>query len=417
MAVFHNRPFGRANTTWARWSADVESCSTSLDAGSLFEGQRGGGVLDAIIARVTCVGAAGGELAMGANELAAVCGAQDGHDEQLARAPRTGDVLELRRRMEQAQKSEDASDFDEAAEKYHTAVEQREAARRLHEEQTSGTRIPDAPATGFTPTTGAAGNPANPPGFPPGGGSPDGGAPADEGGDAGASGDDEVGDGGDPGARPQPAAQGPQPQMAQHQPQTPQWQPQTPQWQPAAPQSQPHQPNFSATADRGGFDDSIGRDDHTPGNHRHHTPDTGEDEPPGTRLTADTGGVVHGSTTADTSGKSPSPYAATGAPPGTAANQQSGMGRGGMMGPGMMGSGMMGPGMMGPVGRGGETAGRPGSRPEVLSADPEGRIGDEFAFDGGLIGMSSEERAAEAWFTDTRDVVEALENPHVHNQR
>lgn len=399
MAASSTRPFGHAKTTWSQWASDIETCSTELDAASLFEGQSGEGIIDNAIARVVEITAAGKALAEGATELAATCDIQDGYDAQLMQAPTTSELQLLQERMNDARTSEDVTEFDEAAEAFHEASRAREDARQVHEEQTSGTTIPDGPSTGIDSASGSDAEGGGSGGQTPGDG-PETSGEGSEGEESGEAGGEEGGDDSD-----RLSGQGtPQPQMGgQPQPQQP----------PMMPQAQPQmggQPQASPTmhpdAPRTDLDDMY--DGYSPGGY------SSEDasDTSGTQLTADPGGggVVHGSTAADTSGKSANPYAATGAPPGAAQPQQ-GMGRG-------MGGGMMGPGMMGGMGRGGQEGSRAGQRPEVLSDDPQGKRGDEFAFKGGLIGrLTDEEAAAEAWFAETRPVVEARENPHVQNQR
>lgn len=393
-------PFATASEGWKTWATECETLSSALNVEALFPGQSGTGKLNDIISSVTKIGASGKELATSAQALSTTCGTQDGYDQALAQAPTVEDIKNLNAAVTKArQEYRNGTGTESALDSATTELEQsqgkRDTAVELHRSQTSGTAFQDPPTSGIAPLSAPGTSPGDTPSSP--GGSDDDTSPSDEepGDEDERSGDDED----DQGQQQNTGSQ--QPQQAAAQQQQPQQQGQQPQM---SAQQQPgtQQPNMSSPdRDLSG----LGPDDYSPGDY------SDIDPGPGTELSADRGGISHGTTLSDTSGRGPSPY---GAPTGTApgANQQSNyMGRGGM------GGGMMG-GMGGMGGqRGGES--RRNDRPEVLSSDPEGRKGDEYAFEGGLVSKENPEEAAFLeWISaEDRETIERRENPHVNGQR
>lgn len=386
-------PFATASQGWATWAGDVDTLGNDLDPETLLSGISGG-PFDRILADLHAVKANSSALALAASDLSSECKTQDLYDQALAAAPTPWQVREaekaaaevvLRRKYGATERAGDQAIVNRAR----NLREERNAAVEQHRQDTSRTVLTQPPARSV-PAAAAV------PGF----------APSST-----ATSEPPWGDEADPDTAPvgtdlssasTKASPTPGLLASQHAgTQTPQ------QTTATTPSSMPaFTPTTAATPishrRRGrDKDDDDSRD----------LPDSDieadEQTEPGTDLAADRGGVRHGTSLSDTSGRpAVSPYGSVTAPS-VSSTSTGGYGAGGMP----MGVGGMG------AGHGGERSGS-GKRPEVLSNDPEGRRGDEYAFEGGLVSRENpEEQAFLEWISEEdREAIERRMNPHVVGQ-
>ncbi|SHX65402.1 hypothetical protein [Mycobacteroides abscessus] len=390
-------PFATASQSWATWAGDVDTLGNDLDPESLMSGLDGG-PFDRILADLHAVKTNTAALALAASDLSGECKTQDLYDRALAQAPTPGQVREAEKAAEEVnlrwKYGADPRPGDQAiVNRAANLREERDSAVEQHRQDTARTTLTQPPARTIPTTT--------VPGF-----APSSGLPADEnqppwGEESTNPVGTELSSASDR-ARPAPGFL-----SSQHAgTQTPQ-----PTTATAPPSSMSSFTPTTAAAPtayrrRGRDGDEDTRDLPDDDGSADITPDHGTD------LSADRGGVRHGTSLSDTSGRpAVSPYGAVTAQPVAATGTaQSGYGAGGMP---MMGG-------MGGVGHGGGERSGSGKRPEVLSRDPEGRAGDEYAFEGGLVSKetNSEEAAFLEWISDEdRETVERNMNPHVVGQR
>ncbi|MCB0927267.1 MAG: hypothetical protein KDB70_04965 [Mycobacterium sp.] len=391
-------PFATASQSWATWAGDVDTLGNDLDPESLMSGLDGG-PFDRILADLHAVKTNTAALALAASDLSGECKTQDLYDRALAQAPTPGQVREaekaaaevvLRRKYGATERAGDQAIVNRAR----NLREERNAAVEQHRQDTARTTLTQPPARSV-PAAAAV------PGF----------APSST-----ATSEPPWGDEADPDTAPvgtdlssasTKASPTPGLLASQHAgTQTPQ---QTTATTPTT------MPGFTPTTPTVGSPIRSRRrgrdgDDEDTRDLPDGATETDDITPePGTDLAADRGGVRHGTSLSDTSGRpTVSPYGAVTAQPVAATGTaHTGYGAGGMP-------------MMGGMGAGhsGERSGS-GKRPEVLSNDPEGRRGDEYAFEGGLVSTENpEEQAFLEWISaEDREAIERRMNPHVVGQR
>ncbi len=387
-------PFDTASQSWATWAGDVDTLSNDLDPEAMMSGISGGR-FDHILASLHAVKTNSSALALAASDLSGECATQNLYDKALAAAPtpvqvreaeKAASEVELRWKYGATPRPGDQAIVNRAAnlrEERNQAVEQhRQDTERTTLTQPPVRSVPAAVVPGFAPRTTATSEPPW-------------GDEADP--DTASVGTDLSS--ASTKASPAPGFLASQQSGGQ----TPQSTTTAPTTMPGFTPSMPTVGTPISHRRRVRDDDDEDTRDLPDGD-----TETGETEP-GTDLSADRGGVRHGTSLSDTSGRpAVSPYGSVTAQP-VSANGAANAG---------YGAGGMPMGGMGAGHGGGERSGS-GKRPEVLSRDPEGRRGDEYAFEGGLVSRDNpEEQAFLEWIGDEdRATIERRMNPHVQGQR
>ena len=369
-------PFATASDTYSGVSTKLTDLSQKL-AGLPVEG--GGATIATLVTNVERRAQWAQEMAQDATDVSDVCSDQADADIEFSSAVSAADVDSARAKVLEAQRgladgSVTAEEMQAAVDTYNEANTARNEARRVHEEATTGTDIPDTtfpsssadvPVTnssdssemsGEAPSASASsgGSGSDMPSSSSGSSGPSDSA-SSEAGDTELSSDTAAPSSGSPMLAQTPMAQ--QPAAASGAPQQPQMAPMQPQTPTGAVPSAAAKDRLDTAAlarDRAGSRSAFG------------TPRL--DTSIGTQTSGASGDTDRGSsnsgttTRADTSGSSKTALSgSTAAAPGTAGQQGQGMMRGG----GMMGG--MGGGMMG--GQGGNGSAK--ERPQILTTDPD----------------------------------------------
>ena len=356
-------PFATASTAYSNLSTALTALSQQLAALPV-EGS--GTAITALVNNVERRAQLTQEMAQEATTVSDVCADQAGADVELSSAVSTADsaresVLDAQRGL--ANGTGTPEDVQAAVDSYNDANSARNEARRVHEETTAGTKLPDTKFPSSTPGAPSTGTPSD-------SNEMSGSSSSGGGGDVSSSGgsSESLAEAGDTELSSDTAApMGGSPMLAQ----TPMAQapaaaggtPQPPQMAPMQPQAPMGATPSTAAKDRADTA-QLARDRASRSAFGAPRLDTSI----GTQTSGASGDTDRGSsnsgtsTRADTSGSSKTALSgSTAAAPGTAAQQGQGMMRGG----GMMGG--MGGGMMG--GQGG--SGNSKERPQILTTDPD----------------------------------------------
>lgn len=355
-------PFATASTAYSNLSTALTALSQQLAALPV-EGS--GTAITALVNNVERRAQLTQEMAQEATTVSDVCADQAGADVELSSAVSTADsaresVLDAQRGL--ANGTGTPEDVQAAVDSYNDANSARNEARRVHEEATAGTQLPDTQFPSSTPGAPSTGTPSD-------SNEMSGSSSSGGGGDVSSSGgsSESLAEAGDTELSSDTAApMGGSPMLAQ----TPMAQapaaggtPQPPQMAPMQPQAPMGATPSTAAKDRTDTA-QLARDRASRSAFGAPRLDTSI----GTQTSGASGDTDRGSsnsgtsTRADTSGSSKTALSgSTAAAPGTAAQQGQGMMRGG----GMMGG--MGGGMMG--GQGG--SGNSKERPQILTTDPD----------------------------------------------